>query len=129
MNLLFQQETYCIRGILFDVYNRLGPGFLEKIYKRAVIEELINKSVPFAEEKRFSIKYNGKVIGFNLIDLLVFDKIILELKAVNKLENFHLSQILAYLKSTNLKLGLLVNFGSDKLEIRRVINSKLNISA
>jgi GxxExxY protein len=129
MDLLYQQETFKIRGVLFDVYNKLGPGFLEKIYKRAVKEELIARNIPFAEEKKFSIKYNDKVIGFNLIDLLVYDKIILELKAVNQLEKFHISQVLAYLKATGLKLGLLVNFGGKKLEIKRVINDKLNISA
>lgn len=129
MNLLYHQETFKVRGVLFDVYNKLGPGFLEKIYKRAVKEELVSRNIPFEEEKKFSIKYNNKVIGFNLTDLLVYEKIILELKAVNQLENFHLSQMLAYLKATGLKLGLLVNFGGEKLEIKRVINDKLNISA
>ena len=129
MDLIYQQETYSIRGLLFDVYNKLGPGFLERIYKRAVVEELTTRNIPFVEEKRFSIKYNDKIIGFNLIDLLIFDKIILELKAVNQLEKFHLSQVLAYLKATGSKLGLLVNFGGEKLEIKRVINDKLNISA
>ena len=129
MDLLYQQETFKIRGALFDVYNKLGPGFSEKIYKRAVIAELISKNIPFMEEKRFLIKYNDKIIGFNLIDLLVYEKIILELKAVNQLEGFHVSQILAYLKATGLKLGLLVNFGGNKLEIKRIINDKLNISA
>ena len=129
MNLLYHQKTFKVRGVLFDVYNKLGPGFLEKIYKRAVKEELVSQNIPFEEEKKFSIKYNNKTIGFNLIDLLVYEKIILELKAVNQLENFHLSQMLAYLKATGLKLGLLVNFGGEKLEIKRVINDKLNISA
>ena len=122
MKLLYEQETFKIRGILFKVYNELGPGFLEKIYKRAVIEELDRQRIPYFTEKKFVIHYKNKIIGHNLIDLIVYDKIIFELKAVNNLEKFHTSQMLAYLKATDLKLGLLVNFGAEKLEIRRVVN-------
>lgn len=123
MVLLYQKETYKIRGVLFKVYNELGPGFLEKIYKRAVIEELEKQHIPFVLEKKYAIRYNNKIIGYNLIDLIVYDKIILELKAVNNLERFHISQVLAYLKATGLKLGLLVNFGAERLEIKRVIST------
>jgi len=123
MNLLYEQETFKIRGVLFRVYNELGPGFLEKIYKRAVIEELDKQKIPYSTEKKFAIHYNNKTIGYNLIDLIVYDKIILELKAVNNLEKFHTSQMLAYLKATGFKLGLLVNFGAEKLKIRRIIST------
>ncbi|MFV1916895.1 MAG: GxxExxY protein [Patescibacteria group bacterium] len=121
MELLYKNETYKIRGVLFGVYNELGPGFLEKIYKRAVAEELEKQHIPYVAEKKFTIRYNNKIIGYNLIDLIVFHKIILELKAVNNLERFHTSQVLAYLKATGLNLGLLVNFGADKLGIKRII--------
>lgn len=123
MELLYKDETFRLRGLLFKVYNELGTGFLEKIYKRAVIEELKKQRIPFLLEKTFAIRYNNKIIGYNLIDLIVYDKIILELKAVNNLERFHTSQVLAYLKATSLNLGLLVNFGGDKLEIKRIIST------
>lgn len=120
--LLYRDLTYKIRGALFKVYNELGPGFLEKIYKRAVIEELKKEKIPYATEKKAQIKYGGKVIGWNKLDLVVYDKIVLEIKAVNTLEKFHKSQILAYLKSSGLKLGLLANFGAEKLTIKRFIH-------
>lgn len=109
--------------MLFKVYNELGPGFLEKIYKRAVIDELEKEQIPFATEKKFAIRYNNKIIGYNLIDLIVYNNIVVELKAVNNLEKFHTSQVLAYLKATGLKLGLLVNFGAERLEVKRIIST------
>lgn len=120
--LIYQDLTYKIRGVLYKVYNELGPGFLEKIYQRAVIEELKQQEIPFETEKKVQVKYQGKVIGWNQLDLVVFGMIFLELKAVNGLEKYHESQVLAYLKSSELKLGLLVNFGSDNLEIKRLVN-------
>src|SRR3990172_12059849 len=111
MTLLYEDETFKIRGVLFDVWNELGPGFLEKIYKRALLEELKKQNIPYKTEEKYKIYYNQKLIGYNKIDITVYKKIILELKAVNKLEKFHLSQVLAYLKATRFKLGLLINFG------------------
>jgi len=128
MTLLYEDETFKIRGVLFDVWNELGPGFLEKIYKRALLEELKKQNIPYKTEEKYKIYYNQKLIGYNKIDITVYKKIILELKAVNKLEKFHLSQVLAYLKATGFKLGLLINFGAEKLEIKRVINQKSKIS-
>jgi GxxExxY protein len=101
---------------------------LEKIYKRATIEELKNQKIPFKTEKKVLIRYNNKLIGYNLIDLVVYNKIIVELKAVNNLEKFHISQVLAYLKASRFKLGLLVNFGAERLEIQRIINQHSKIS-
>lgn len=128
-SLLYQNETYKIRGVLFKVYNGLGPGFLEKIYQRAVIEELKAQRIPFENEKKFAVHYKSKLMGYNAVDLVIYGKIILELKAVNKLEKFHLSQMLAYLKASGLKLGLVANFGASALGIKRVVNQTAKISA
>ena len=114
---------------MFKVYNELGPGFLEKIYKRAVLEELKENRIPYKTEEKFKTFYKGRLIGYSQLDLIAWNKIMLELKAVNKLEKFHLSQVLAYLKAARLKLGLLVNFSSENLEIKRVINQRSKISA
>lgn len=120
--LIYEDFTYKVRGVLYKVYNELGPGYLEKIYQRAVLEELNSQKIPHEIERKVQIKYQNKIIGWNKLDLVVFEKILVELKAVNSLEKFHQSQVLAYLKSSGLRLGLLVNFGSEKLEIKRIVN-------
>jgi GxxExxY protein len=109
---------------LFIVHNKLGPGFLEKIYQRAIVEELKYQKIPFEVEKKIKIYYKDTLIGYNNIDLIVYDKIILELKAVNNLEKFHISQVLSYLKASEFELALLVNFGTEKMEIKRIVNQK-----
>ena len=105
-----------------NVYNKLGPGYREETYKRALIKEFTKNNIPFVREKTINIAYDDEKIDEYKADLIAFDRIILELKAVNEMHPLFEAQLLSYLKAADLKLGLLVNFGSDKLFIKRLIN-------
>jgi GxxExxY protein len=120
--LLYQDLSYRIRGALFEVHGALGPGFREETYKVAVQAELRRLGIPFDREFEIPINYKGEAIDRYRLDLVVDGKVILELKAVDELHPRHEAQLLAYLKASGLRLGLLVNFGSDKLKIIRRVN-------
>lgn len=105
-----------------NVYNKLGPGYREETYKKALIKEFTKNNIPFVREKAINIEYDDEKIDEYKADLIAFDKIILELKAVIGMHSLFEAQLLSYLKAADLKLGLLVNFGSDKLFIKRLIN-------
>jgi len=121
-NLIYEDLTYEIRKSLFNVHNELGPGFREETYKQAVIADFENESVPFVREKIYHVSYLGKKVDNYRVDILVYDKIILELKAVSELHPRFEAQLLSYLKVTQLKVGLLVNFGNTPLVIQRFVN-------
>jgi len=125
---LYENLTYKLRGIAFKVYNTLGPGFKEKIYHKAVIKDLKEQKIFFETEKRINIKYNDEIVGYDKLDLVVDNKVLLELKATNELHSVFRNQVLAYLKASGLKLGLLINFGKRRLEIKRYINERSKIS-
>jgi GxxExxY protein len=120
--LIHKELTFKIRRCLMNVYNKLGPGFKEETYKRAVIKEFKKNDIPFKREKSIPVTYDDEVIDEYRVDLIAFDKIILELKAVVEMHPMFEAQILSYLKAAGLKLGLLVNFGADKLLIKRIVN-------
>lgn len=108
--------------MFFDVYNKLGPGLTENIYRNALLEELKMSGLKYASEKEIPVYYGDKKVGKQRVDILVEDKIILELKALPFIHQRFKSQILSYLKASKLKLGLLVNFGDKKIEIKRYIS-------
>jgi len=120
--LIYREMTFKIRGCLMNVYNKLGPGYREETYKKALIKEFTKNNIPFVREKAINIEYDDEKIDEYKADLIAFDKIILELKAVIGMHSLFEAQLLSYLKAADLKLGLLVNFGSDKLFIKRLIN-------
>lgn len=124
MSLLYEELSYTLRGIFFKVYNELGPGFKEDVYVRAILALLDENKISYEKEKQFNINFRNTEIGTTRIDLVVDNKIIIEIKATNLNNSIFEKQILSYLKSTNLSLGFLVNFGMNKLYIRRFINSK-----
>ncbi|MCK4351874.1 GxxExxY protein [candidate division WOR-3 bacterium] len=105
-----------------EVYNRLGPGFKEETYKRAVVEELRLKGLSCSREQIIEIKYRDKAINEYRLDLIVEGKVILELKAVGEMHSKFEAQLLSYLKASELKVGFLVNFGSNELYIKRLVN-------
>ena len=111
-----------------NVYNKLGPGLKEETYKKALIKEFGKNKIPFVREKTIYIKYDGEVIDEYRVDLIAFDKIILELKAVAEMHPLFEAQLLSYLRAAELKLGLLVNSGSDKLFIKRIVNPHLPLN-
>jgi len=126
VNLIYEDVTYKIRKSLFNVYNELGPGFREETYKQAVMIDFKNEGVPFLREKIYHVSYLGEKVDKYRIGILVYNKIILELKAVSELHPRFEAQLLSYLKVTQLKIGLLVNFGNKPLAIRRFVNPHID---
>ncbi|RPI88248.1 MAG: GxxExxY protein [Chloroflexi bacterium] len=120
--LLYQELSYVLIGIMYEVHNQLGPGFTEDIYEKAVATELEIHGIPYEKQKVVEVYYKKKLMGTYRLDLVVEDKIILELKAVTALNDVYREQLLSYLKATGLRLGILVNFGAKSVERERVVN-------
>ena len=120
--LIYEDETYAIKGAVFEVYKTMGAGFLEAVYQESLEEELRARGIPFTPQAEIKIEYKGKVLRqFYKADIICYDKIIVELKAVSSLLPEHSAQLFNYLKSTNMKLGLLVNFGHyPGVEVKRI---------
>jgi len=119
----YKEETHAIIGAAMEVQNQLGYGFLESVYEAAMIEECKLRGIPIQEQVRMNIGYKGNPLPLNFIaDLIAYGKIIIELKAIKTLTNIDSAQLLNYLKATNMKIGLLLNFGSPtgKLEFKRM---------
>jgi GxxExxY protein len=112
-----------IIGKSFKVSNTLGNGFLEKVYQNALFYELTKSGLNVKQQYPLEVFYEDKVVGEFFADILVEDKIILELKATKALEDIHLAQILNYLKACSINFGLLINFGTPRVEIKRVVNN------
>ena len=119
--LIYADLTYQLRGCFFAVYNSLGFGHKESVYQQALEEEFKEKNIPYQREKSLAVKYKDKKVGNYRPDFLIDNKIILELKAVTFMPQSFRQQLLHYLKTTDIKLGLLVNFGSNHLQIHRLI--------
>ena len=122
MGLLFEKESYTIRGACFEVYREKGCGFLEPVYQECLEIELRLRGIPFRAQPSLSLEYKGSPLSHKYIpDFTCYEKIVVELKAVSELADEHRAQVLNYLKATGLRLGLLVNFGHyPKLEIERI---------
>ena len=103
-----------------NVHNELGYGFLEKVYHNAMVLELRKTGLEAASEKAITVCYDGQVIGEYFVDIVVADKVILEIKAVQTVNSAHEAQLVNYLKATNIDVGLLLNFGKS-LEVKRKI--------
>ena len=120
---LYSKETYNIRKAIFEVRKELGCGFMERVYQEALEYEFQVRGIPYEREKVLPILYKGHEIGEPYrADFVCYGKIIVELKAVQELNDLHRAQIINYLKVANMKLGLLVNFGEEFANIERFIN-------
>ena len=120
--LLYREETRQLIGLCMEIHRELGKGHDEVIYKDALVVELSRASIPFAREIKYEINYKGVVLPhFYRADFIVFGKILFEGKAIEQLTDAHVKQVLNYLAASKLRLGLLVNFGGDSLEWKRVI--------
>ncbi len=121
--LLFKQEVYGIVGAAIEVHRELGPGFLEAVYQEALEIVLGLQSILFEAGKRLPIQYKGRLLTKEYVaDLVCFNQIIVELKALDRLSGREEAQVLNYLKATGLRVGLLVNFGSvGRLEWKRYV--------
>lgn len=121
--IVFKEESYKIIGAAFEVYNTLGPGFLEAVYQECLELEFQKRGIPYEREKEIVIKYNGyKLKQTYKADFICYDQIIVELKAVSEIIDSHRAQVSNYLRATNMKLGILLNFGCpDELEQYRIL--------
>ena len=120
--MIYEDETYAIKGAVFEVYKTMGAGFFESVYQECLEEELRIRGIPFASQVEIKIDYKGKELHqFYRADIVCYDKIILELKAVNVLAPEHSAQLFNYLRATKMQLGLLINFGHyPGVEIKRI---------
>ena len=121
----YSEITAKIIGCAIKVHNELGPGFPEYIYQRALEIEFRNTVLQNVREKEHPVYYLNELVGKRRVDFVVEEKIMVELKAVDKLDELSLSRSLNYMKAFNLEVGLLINFGGAKLEFKRLINNKM----
>lgn len=120
--IIYRDLSYQIMQAVFEVHNTLGPGFVESVYEEALAHEFDLRHIPFERQKEITVYYKQHVVGRHRLDLVVEDKIILELKAVSTLTDVFKQQVLSYLKTTGLKLAILINFGTTRVEYTRIVN-------
>lgn len=125
MNFIYKEEGASIIGAAMEVHRTLGCGFLEKVYQEALEIELKSRCIPTEREKLINIKYKGITLAQPYkADFVCYDDIIIELKAVSKLDDVHRAQIVNYLKASGYQVGYLFNFGETRLKFERFINQK-----
>ena len=120
--IIYKEQTYAIRGAIYEVYREIGCGFLEAVYQECLEEEFTAKGIPFVPQPDLFLSYKGNRLRQTYKpDFICYDSIIVELKALSGLTEEHQAQLLNYLKATGFKLGLLVNFGSyPKATVQRL---------
>lgn len=120
--MLYEKElSYKIIGLAMEVHNELGSGLLEKVYENALMVLFSESGINAEQQKRFRVLFHGVNVGDYITDLIVDDKIILELKTVEHITSTHVAQTLNYLKITGKKLGIILNFKNDRLESKRIV--------
>jgi GxxExxY protein len=123
IGIIYKNEAFQIIGAAMEVHKTLGMGFLESVYQESMEIELTKRSIPFVSQKKIQIKYKDSLLNqYFVADLLCYDKIIIELKAVSAILPEHEAQIINYLKATGTKLGILLNFGEESLYFKRFPN-------
>jgi GxxExxY protein len=118
------ETTRAIIGAAYEVHRELGPGFLEKVYEGALAQELTSRGVPVRCQAEIRVRYKGQEVGVYYADLLVDDNVVCEIKAVESLGSAHEAQLLHYLKATGIKVGLLLNFGSQRVQVKRFARTR-----
>jgi GxxExxY protein len=120
--LIYKEEAFKLVGLCLEIHRELGQGYDEVIYKDALAVELARAGIPFSRERKFEVSYKGVVLPHSYFaDFVIWDKILFEAKACENLADAHVKQVLNYLATSKLQLGLLVNFGSSSLEWKRVV--------
>ena len=120
-NVYFKDICYEINGAVFEVFRELGAGFLESVYEKALLVELRSRGIEASAQVPIQVNYKDEIVGQYYADIIVENKIILELKAVDKIQKVHAAQLLNYLNATKYKVGLLVNFSYPKAEVKRYV--------
>jgi len=122
----YKELTYKIIGAAMEVHNHLGPDHNEEVYQKALENEFKNQGLAFESQKSVSIEYKGSQVGLRFLDFVVDDRVIVEIKATSELTSLHQWQVLYYFAATEYPIALLINFGSDKLEYKRLLpNEKI----
>jgi GxxExxY protein len=124
--LVFREEVYAVVGAAIEVHRELGAGFLEAVYQEAMERELAARGIAFESQRELVIQYKGQPLGKSYVcDLLCFDSVLVELKAIDRLTGREDAQVINYLKAAGLPVGVLINFGSHgKLEWRRLVKTQ-----
>lgn len=117
-----ERLTYRIIGSAMEVHRALGPGFLEAVYQVALARQFECDGLGFHREREVTIQFKGSEVGKHRLDFLVEEQVVLELKAVDDLSNAHKAQVRSYLKAARLRLGLLINFDQELLQVKRILN-------
>ncbi|WP_319371113.1 GxxExxY protein [uncultured Ilyobacter sp.] len=120
---LYKELSYKIIGLAMEVHRELGSGFLEKVYENALMVLFEENNIKAKQQENIKVKFRNKVIGDYIADIIVNDLIILELKCCKKIDTVHKAQLANYLKATNKKVGIILNFGKNSLEVERVVKS------
>ena len=119
--ILYKDLSYKIVGLAMEVHSKLGYGFLEKVYENAMMVLLRREEILARQQAPITVYFDKQVVGEYYADILVENKIILELKSVEMIANAHRAQVLNYLKATGLRLAILLNFGKERLEYERFV--------
>ena len=129
-DLLYKEEIFKLVGLCMEIHRELGKGHSEAIYKDALVIELQRANIPFAREQKYEVTYKGAVLPhYYFADFVIWNQILFEAKAVDKLADGHIRQALNYLAAAKLELALLVNFGGGSLEWKRVVLSQPLVEA
>ncbi|MCD6387800.1 MAG: GxxExxY protein [Desulfobulbaceae bacterium] len=122
-HLIYEKESYQIRGAIFEVYRQMGCGFLEAVYQECMEKELYQGGIPFVAQPKLKLTYKKEILSQTYMpDLICYEKIIGEIKAVKELGNEHRAQVYNYLRATSHKLAFLINFGHyPKAQIERIV--------
>ncbi|MCE5341116.1 MAG: GxxExxY protein [Planctomycetaceae bacterium] len=119
--IIYKDLSYKITGLALEVHNELGCGFLEKVYENAMMMLLGSEKILAKQQAPVNVYFQERVVGEYFADILVDNKIILELKAVDAITNIHAAQVLNYLRATGIKLGIILNFGNPKFTFKRLV--------
>ena len=120
-NIIYKELSYKIIELALEVHNELGCGFLEKVYENALMILMERGKIPARQQAPADVYFQGKVVGQYFADILVDNKLILELKTVDTITNVHKAQVLNYLRATGIKLGLILNFSKPRFEYQRLV--------
>lgn len=118
----YSQLTDRIINLAISVHKTLGPGFVEKIYQRALYLEFKNQKFTFSREKKIIVSYKNVNLGYETVDFDIEGKVLVEIKAVSEISTIHMAQLISYLKAANRSVGLVLNFARPTLEIKRIAN-------
>ena len=122
-HIILKEESYAIIGACMKVHNEMGHGFRESVYQECLGKEFRERNIDFARQKRLKLNYKGENLDkYFVADFLCYNSIVLEIKAAEYLIRDYEIQLLNYLKATNYKLGLLINFGQSSLRFKRIVN-------